>query len=82
MASTPKRKQLTRNQRLQILTLHQAGWGIDAIHAHFQLYLSNLSLRQIEYTCQFTHPTLKQRSGRPPLLNEEQKNQLIAFICT
>jgi transposase len=80
--STPKRHQLTRDERLRIQTLYEAGWKFDAIHAHLRSHIQSLSLRQIEYTCQFTHPTPQKRSGRPPLLTEEQKNELIAFLRT
>jgi hypothetical protein len=69
--STPKRHQLTRDEHLRIQTLYEAGWKFDAIHAHLRPYIQGLSLRQIEYTCQFTHPTPQKRSGRPPLLTDE-----------
>jgi Transposase len=78
--STPKRKQLTRDQRLRIQTLHQAGWTDDAIYAHFRH--EGVTYYQIEYTCHFTHPTPQKRSGRPPLLTKEQESQLIAFVRT
>jgi len=34
--STPKKRQLTRDQRLRIQTLHEGGWEIDVIHAHLR----------------------------------------------
>ena len=80
--STPKRYQLTRDERLRIQTLYQADWKIDAIYAQLRPHIQNLSLRQIEYTCRFTHPTPQKRSGRPPLLTNEQANELITFIRT
>ena len=78
--STPRRHQLTRDKRLQIQTLYETGWKFDAIHAHLRPHIAGLSVRQIEYTCQFTHPTPQKRTGRPPLLTEEQKNELITFV--
>jgi transposase len=80
--STPKRHQLTRDERLRIQTLYEAGWKFDAIHAHLRPHIQGLSLRQIEYTYQFIHPTPQKRSGRPPLLTEEQKEELITFVRT
>ena len=75
--STPKKRQLTRDQRLRIQTLREIGWETDAIHAHFRSTIANLSLYQVEYACKFTHPTPRKRSGRPPLLDKEQEAQLI-----
>jgi transposase len=39
-------------------------------------------MRQVEYACRFTHPTPRKRSGRPGLLNKDQKTELIAFVRT
>jgi Transposase len=80
--STPKRKQLTRDERLRIQTLREAGWKTDMIHAHLRPTINNLSLRQVEYACLFTHPTPHKRSGRPGLLNKDQETELIAFVRT
>jgi hypothetical protein len=71
--STPKRKQLTRDERLRIQTLREAGWETDAIYAHFRSTIANLSLYQVEYACKFTHFTPRKRSGRSLLLNIEQE---------
>jgi hypothetical protein len=78
--STPKRKQLTRDERLRIQTLREVGWETDAIYAHFRSAIANLSLYQVEYACKFTHPTSRKRLGRLSLLNVEQEAQLIAFV--
>jgi hypothetical protein len=80
--STPKRRQLTRDERLRIQTLREEGWEIDVIHAHLRTTINNLTIHQVEYACRFTHPTSRKRSGRPPLLNKEQETELIAFVRT
>jgi hypothetical protein len=68
--STPKRRQLTRDKRFRIQTLRERGWEIDVIHAHLRPTINNLTMRQVEYACRFTHPTPRKRSGRPELLNK------------
>jgi hypothetical protein len=79
---TPKRRQLTRDERLRIQTLREGGWEIDIIHAHLRPTINNLTMRQVEYACRFTHPTPRKRSGRPGLLNKDQETELIAFVRT
>jgi hypothetical protein len=80
--STPKRRQLTRDNRLRIQTLREGGWEIDVIHAHLRPIINNLTMRQVEYACRFTHPTPRKRPGRPELLNKDQETELIAFVRT
>lgn len=76
--STPPRKQLTRDQRLQVITLHQiAGYTYDDIA--FQLHCTS---RQAQNACQNPeHPTPKKGRSRHPKLNPEQADDLVEFIC-
>ena len=77
--STPKRKKqyLTRDQRLQILTLRDAGFTYDAITRQL-----HVTYEQVEYTCHVNHPTPKKRCGMPPILDEIRTQKLITFVCT
>jgi transposase len=77
--STPqhsKASDLSRDERVQILTLRQIGWTYAQIVKH-----TGCTRHQIEYTCQSSHPTPRRRSGRPPLLTEAQVEELIEFVC-
>jgi hypothetical protein len=82
LPSTPKRRQLTRDERLRIQTLREGGWEIDVTHAHLRPTINNLTMHQVEHACRFTRPTPRKRSGRPELLNKNQKTELIAFVRT
>ena len=75
--STPKhRKHLTRDQRLMVHTLHQAGHTQTWIAEHL-----GFTRRQVGYV--LTVPlTPKKRSGRPPVLSPEQVQELISFVRT
>jgi hypothetical protein len=78
--STPRRHQLTRDERLRIQTLYQAGWQIDTIYVHFRPHIQGLTPRQVEYTCRFTHPTPQKRSGKLPILSKEQDLNPIEIV--
>jgi hypothetical protein len=69
--STPKRRQLTRDERLRIQILREGGWEIDVIYAHFRPTINNLIMRQVEYACRFTYFIPRKRLGRPGLLNKD-----------
>ena len=56
---------LSRDERLQILTLHSIGWSLNKISQH-----TGATWRQVQYTCQNGQATPVRRSGRPPLLTE------------
>jgi hypothetical protein len=63
--STPKKRYLTRDQRLQIQTLHKTGFNYTDI-SHQLLII----FRQIEYARQASHPISRKRTGRPSILDE------------
>ena len=72
------RKQLSRDQRLQIQTLYNVGFKYQQI----QEALSDFkpSYWQIRNACIASRPTPKKRSGRPPILLEEQIDEIELFI--
>jgi len=80
MPSTPIRRSkhpdLTRNQRIQCLTLRSADWTYNAI-AHYL----GLTQRQVQTACSTDHPTPKKCKGRNATLSEAQVNELKVFIC-
>jgi transposase len=66
----------TRDQRLQIQTLHTAG----LTYSQIQGQLGDVTLHQIAYAIQ--HPiTPKKRSGRPSTLTPEEIEEIIAWVC-
>lgn len=77
--STPPRQrhQLTRDQRLQVQTLHLARHTPEEIHA-----LLGFTIRQIEYTIASERVTPRSRSGRPRTLTDAQVDELVAYICS
>ena len=76
--STPKRKQLTRDQRLQIQTLAStASWAPEAIAKAFQI-----TLRQVEYAIEHRPTPQKQRCGRKALIDTPSRRILLDFIRT
>jgi transposase len=75
--STPKRRRLSRDQRLQVRTLRSAGHSYEDMAR-----LLHVTPRQVEYACQAERPTPKKRSGRPPLLTEMQTQALIEFVTS
>lgn len=72
--ATPKhRKQLDRDQRLQIHTLYRAGHTQKWIAEHL-----SFTIRQVQYALK--QPiTPRKKPGKPPLLSPEQSHQLIQF---
>ncbi|KAF1965969.1 hypothetical protein BU23DRAFT_335879 [Bimuria novae-zelandiae CBS 107.79] len=73
--STPTRRYLTRDQRLQIRTLRLAG--------HTYPFIANLlkvSERQVACAITSARVTPKKRTGRPPSLTNEQVDQLEEFV--
>ncbi|KNG52823.1 transposable element tc1, partial [Stemphylium lycopersici] len=73
--STPKhRKQLTRDQRLMVHTLYNAGNTQKWIANHL-----GFTIRQVQYVLK--RPlTPKKRPGRPGVLTPEQVQELIDFV--
>lgn len=71
-----KRPDLTRDQRLQARTLRDIGWTYNQIASHL-----NCSERQVQTACTSEQTTPKKRDGRPSLLSDEQRQELIIFVC-
>ena len=80
MPSTPSRRSkhpdLTRDERIQCLTLRSIGWSYEAIARHL-----GVTQRQVQTASSTDHPTPKKRKGRCPLLSEAQADELEVFIC-
>jgi transposase len=74
--STPKKKHLTRDERLRIQTLRSINMSYGDIARHL-----HVTERQVQHACGTEHPTPLKRSGRPGLLSNEQKRVLIEFVC-
>jgi hypothetical protein len=90
------RRQLTRDEGIQILAFRRIGMTYEAIAKMFR----NVSPYQVEYVVQKGHPTPRyffiiiisrvlsnhrylysKRSGRPPLITDKQLQELTAFVC-
>ncbi|KAI6249474.1 hypothetical protein HI914_02760 [Erysiphe necator] len=66
---------LNRDQRLEVLKLHDAGHG--PIYISKQL---GITRRQVKYTIYRGHVSPQKSKGRPPKLTSEQVDELEAFI--
>ena len=76
--STPqKKKHLSRDEKLQIYTLHKAGLCQEKIAKQLQV-----TKRQVQYTIRNHLTSPKKRSGRPSALNEEQVDELVLFVTS
>ena len=73
--STPKRTELTRDQRLQVYTLSKIGWDAPKIAAHLKI-----SQRQVQYAKQHRLTPQKQRCGFKALITTPHRQELIRFI--
>lgn len=70
--STPRRVQLTRDQRRDIRTLRSTGMSYAQVVEHFLIvYNTIITLRQVNYAC---------LAGRPSLMWPERVQVLIDFI--
>jgi len=67
----------TRDQRVQIHTLHTIGWTYRQIATQLQL-----SVDQVGYAVRHAniYLTPQKRSGRPPILTTAQVEELITFV--
>ncbi len=74
--TTPTRRQLSRDERLEIRILRSLGWPYTRIQER-----TGATLRQIAYTAT-TQATPQKRSGRPPILSPTQVDELIEFISS
>ncbi|EGD99483.1 hypothetical protein TESG_08600 [Trichophyton tonsurans CBS 112818] len=72
----PRRAYLSRDLRLQVLTLYEQGFSYTKI-----ALAKGLTYRQVYYTCKQGVPSPKKRTGRPRSLTTEQVNTLINYIC-
>jgi len=79
--STPKRTQLSRDQRRDIRALKSTNMTHAQIVQHF-LFVYNviITARQVSLACTADHSTPQKRSGRPPLLWPERVQILIDFV--
>lgn len=87
MATTPepsdpseppeKSAQLSRDERLRVLTLRDAGFTYNQIAQ--QLHITH---RQVQYTCQSHRATPKKPHGQPPKLTEQDVDRIIEWISS
>src|SRR5215471_2654918 len=79
MAANPRkrRRNLTRDEGVQILAFQRLGMTYDAIAQQF----NDVSSIQVENLIHKGHPTPVKPSGRPPFITDEQTEELITFIC-
>src|SRR5437667_11500590 len=78
MPANTKKRQLTRDEGIQILAFRRLGMTYEAIAKQFR----DISPRQVQHLVQKGHPTPKKRSGRPPFITDEQLQELTAFVYT
>lgn len=79
--STPQHRSssnhLSRDQRIEIRTLRRIEWTHQAIADHL-----GITIRQVEHSLSTPHVTPKKKTGRKPILSEEQINQIEIFVCS
>ena len=82
-SSTPKKKQLTRDQHCDIWCLKSSEMTHQQIVLHFQ-WIFNLviTLRQMSHACTSKTPTSKKQSEWSPLLFSEHVAMLIEFVIS
>ena len=82
----PHRDELTRDQRIQIITLREAGFKYEQIRAYFLKKDPpiDISFRQIQYAINQGRPTPQKKGhvGRHLSLSEEQVDELEIFVCS
>ena len=71
------KRQLTRDEGIQILVYQQ----IDMIYEAIAKLFRNVSPYQVEYLVQKGHPTPAKRSSQPPIITDDQLQELITFVC-
>ncbi len=72
---TPHTRHSTRDERLQVQTLRNAGLNYSQIRAQL-----GLTLHQIAYAVQH-RITPKKRKGRPTILTQQEIDDIITWIC-
>ena len=78
-------QELTRDQRLEVLTLHRAGFTCKAISDYFKEKRSCLvTIRQCQWAINAGHPTPQKKghNDRKALLSKEQIDKIEAYICS
>lgn len=77
-ATRPKSKDLTRDTRLQVLTLHNlANFPMKKV-----AQILGITYNQVRHVVDTGHPTPKKRTGRKLTLSSEQVDELEQFICS
>ena len=75
--TTPTHSQHTsRDDRLQVQILRRAGHTYKEV-----MRLTGLTWRQVQYAATAPNITPRKRSGRPPILTNQQVEELIEFVC-
>lgn len=74
-STPPHSSHLTRDERLQVQTLHMAKHSIKDICS-----LLKFTRRQVTYAIASDRVTPKKRTGRPPKLSDAQVDELISYI--
>jgi transposase len=73
--STPKRSQLTRDQRIQVQTLSGVGWDAERIAKHLKI-----TTRQVRYATSHQLTPQNRKSGPKPVINTPCRDRLVRFI--
>lgn len=73
---TPKRKQLTRDQRLQVQTLHTAGLEYAKISTQL-----GITRNQVQYAAKHRPTPQNKLSGNKRTLSSESMDILMEFVC-
>jgi transposase len=73
----PKRANTTRDQRRNCKMAYRC--GLDDYQIAEKV---GIDVRQVRYALDNEAPTPKKKSGRPPLLDAEQRQQLVDFVCS
>lgn len=73
-----KSKDLSRDTRIQILALHNFA-KMSRKHIANVLHITE---SQVRYTIRAGHPTPSKRSGRRPILSQQQIDEIEYFVCS
>lgn len=73
----PKQADLSRDERIRVLTLRGLQWTYQAIADYL-----HITIRQVQTACTAEHPTPGKRTGRPTMLNPQQIEELVRYVCS
>jgi sulfur carrier protein ThiS len=74
-AQNPSAGNTTRDQRLRVQTLREAGFTYEQIYKQL-----GLTLRQVQYAV--NNPVIpKKRKGRPSILTSDEVELIITWVC-